>query len=360
MSNLSFLAGSKAFAKIQRDGLAADDVKVIAGAAGGPKWLILSQIDRILFGSFFQNRQDSLFLLGASIGAWRFAAASQKDPLHSISKFEEAYINQRYSAQPSPSEVTRTSYQVMDGMLSASGLQEILQHPYLRLNILAVRSHWPTASDHPVALKLGLGAAALSNIFSPKALDLFFRRTLFSDSRSRAPFYQAAGFDADHVALNQQNLRNTLMASGSIPLVMSGIKDIEDAPRGLYRDGGIVDYHLDLPFLPPDDEGIVLFPHFEERIIPGWFDKWLRWRKPSAEHMAQVLLVAPSQDFINRLPLKKIPDRKDFAHFQGRDEERIQYWRTVIHECQSLADELQETLSQGTLAQKLRVLPTRN
>ena len=41
------------------------------------------------------------------------------------------------------------------------------------------------------------------------------------------------------------------------------------------QDGGIIDYHLHLPYHRA--QGLVLYPHFIDRIVPGWLDKALPW-----------------------------------------------------------------------------------
>lgn len=354
MSSLSFLAGPKALQRLRREGMSPKSFKIVAGAAGGPKWLILSQLDRVIFGEFFRERRDPLFLIGSSIGAWRFAAVSQPKPLESIARFEDAYIAQSYDAKPSAAAVSERSYEVLDSFLPESARAAVLKHPSHRLSLLAVRSRWATVSDRRLGLALGLGGAALSNVVSPHGLRLFFERTLFHDPRGQPPFAAAASFPAKKVGLSSANLRAALMASGSIPLVMSGVSTIEGAPPGVYRDGGIIDYHMNIPFLPEKDEDLVLFPHFEERVIPGWFDKRLPWRKPEKDRMASVLQIAPSPAFIAKLPFGKIPDRTDFYRFQGRDAERFKYWRQVIAECQRLADELHDVINKGTIADRVR------
>ena len=78
--------------------------KAQAGAAGGPKWLILAGLDRILFSQWFSGRKTPLFLIGSSSGAWRFAAAAQKDSRAALQRLETAYIHQRYEANPAPAE----------------------------------------------------------------------------------------------------------------------------------------------------------------------------------------------------------------------------------------------------------------
>lgn len=51
-----------------------------------------------------------------------------------------------------------------------------------------------------------------------------------------------------------------------------------------------------------------------------------------AGNMENVVLVAPSDKFVLSLPMGKIPDRKDFYTFRGKDKERQDYWRTVLKE----------------------------
>ena len=67
------------------------------------------------------------------------------------------------------------------------------------------------------------------------------------------------------VALSESNLADSILATGSIPMVLSGVSDIAGAPPGIYRDGGVIDYHLEL------DTGEKIRPiqaHFLE-VFPG-------------------------------------------------------------------------------------------
>lgn len=49
--------------------------RLIPAAAGGPKDLVLLPLDRFLFGHWLAGVQHHLHLVGASIDAWRIAAA---------------------------------------------------------------------------------------------------------------------------------------------------------------------------------------------------------------------------------------------------------------------------------------------
>jgi hypothetical protein len=50
--NINIFAGKNAFSLIRKKGLSPDLIEVIAGAAGGPKWLILYHLDKFIFTSW--------------------------------------------------------------------------------------------------------------------------------------------------------------------------------------------------------------------------------------------------------------------------------------------------------------------
>ena len=356
--NLALYAGPKAMDIISRQGLRPEMVKAVLGAAGGPKWLVLHGLDRAIFSSWFKDRTEPLFLLGASIGAWRFAAVSQNDPLEALDRFLSAYIGQHYSVRPAPEEVTLECTKIVDTLLGDSGTEEILNHPFLRLGIFTARCKWPVASDNRGLLALGLMDAALYNAVHRTGLRFFFDRALFFDPRDSLSMAPMSDVETLEIPLSAGNLKDVLLASGSVPLLMRGVKNIPDAPEGMYRDGGIIDYHFDLPILRDDDnaEGLILFPHYMERIIPGWFDKHLPWRKPQPANVDRVLLVAPSKGFLERLPFGRIPDRNDFFFFRGRDEERLAYWNEVIAAGAGLGEEFLDAVETGDIRELVEPL----
>lgn len=348
--NLLIRAGSKALAEIRAHGLRPEAIEVIAGAAGGPKWLVLNGLDRALFFDWFKPAAR-VFCIGSSIGAWRFAAIAQG--LDAYARFEEAYIHQRYSAHPSAAEVTRESIRVRGEFLDASGVRTLLTHPHYRINMLTVRCRGPMRPEGHYALGAAVLMAGAANAVTRRALRLFFERTLLYDPRDLPPFFGMDTFSPRRVALSPENLADGLLASGSIPLVMEGVRDIAGAPRGVYRDGGLIDYHLDLPF---GSRGLVLFPHYRARITPGWFDKHLSWRRPSAANMENVVLLCPSPAFVARLPYGKIPDRDDFLRLGDKD--RITAWKTVV-ECSRILGEEFLNLVKGDIRRQVRPLDDR-
>lgn len=351
-SSLSLLAGPEALTTIRERGLRAEDVDVIPGASGGPKWLVLEELDRFLFGDFLQApRHRPMHLIGSSIGSWRMACLAQRDPAAAIARLRDGYIEQRYPTKPTPSMVTDTSVRILDAMLGETGEEEILSHPWARLHVITAECRGLSKSERAPLQMLGMAAAAAGNLLSRRTLSLHVRRVIFDTAGDDSPFRGLSDFVTTHRPLTRANLRPALLASGAIPLVLKGVP-MPDAPGEIHRDGGIIDYHLDLEYGP--GAGLVLYPHFYPHVVPGWFDKSLPWRRARGANFRRALILAPTPEFVARLPNGKIPDRNDF--YRMSDDERIAAWRRVTAASAELADELRELLATDRIADAVRPL----
>lgn len=350
--SLTFKAGRGALKSVRTHGFDISRVGTIAGASGGAKWLVLSQLDRAILENVVPKMEGPVHLIGSSIGSWRFACYAQRDPVSAIERFETAYLEQTYSEKPDIHEITAKSREILAIVLGAHGVKEILDNPLFRMHVMAVRSRHITASENRLALAVALVSAATLNAVSRKTLGWFFERALFFDRRDTPPFFELSGFPLQRVELTADNLEDAIVATGSIPLVLSGVRDIAGAKPGVYRDGGVIDYHLDLPHSA--HERMTLFPHFYGRIVPGWFDKKLKWRRPSPGNVDRTILVSPSDDFVSRLPNAKIPDRSDFLNYTTS--ERVDAWRRCVAACAELADEFNEVMEKEQLAARLQPL----
>ena len=199
------------------------------------------------------------------------------------------------------------------------------------------------SNNGKVGLGLGLALAAASNLISRRALSLYFERVVFNNHDHSCELTRLTDIPTLDVKLTQENVVDALIASGSIPFVLEGVRNISGASNGLYLDGGLTDYHFDVPFHTND--GLVLYPHFFPRVIPGWFDKQLPWRKVVKSYYDNVLLVVPSREFVAALPYQKIPDRTDFEKLDY--EQRVKYWQTVLQESQRLAEDFANLVETG-------------
>jgi len=348
--NISVLAGSKAIEIIRDEGLNLSRVKVVAGASGAAKFLVLTGIDRVLL-SQFKQRTDPLYLIGTSIGAFRMAAYCQRDPVDALGKLEREYIAQYYDSRPNRKEITDESWKILHAYIDDDEIEYIINHPFMRICFLSNKCKGPLKSETLWVQGLGVALASLVNRLSRNRLGYFFERALFCASKEKPPFASMNQFPLGIYGLTQSNFKTALLSSGSIPMAMEGISNI-DGVSGIFRDGGILDYHLDIPFLP-NENGLVLYPHFYDHITPGWFDKSLN-RKPDKKNMKSVVLVAPSNRFVDSLPFGKIPDRKDFKTFFGKDKERVEYWKKVVEKNKKLGDEFFEAIESGRIREIIK------
>ena len=106
MAALKIFAGADALEHIRSNGLSADDIDMVMGASGGPKWISLAAIDRYLISEWFGGRTKPLHLLGTSAGGWRLACYARNNPLAAHARFQDAYMGQQYSAKPSAMTMT--------------------------------------------------------------------------------------------------------------------------------------------------------------------------------------------------------------------------------------------------------------
>ncbi len=340
-SALSVYMGSEAAKTIGEQGWQSAPFSTLIGASGGPKWLILSELDKVLGHALLLGRGEAMTLLGSSIGTWRHACLSLNDSGAAISRLQQAYLYQKYScARPSPIEVSEVAEQMLRRALGPEGARQISAHPTLRNAIVTARAKGLARGESGWKLGVGMATATLGNAVSRKALGLLFDRVVFCHSElSSMPFTN--GFNTQLTPLDELNLIPALKASGAIPFLMKCEPTIPGASGGPFWDGGIIDYHFTLK--ANQTPGLVLYPHFRDRLTPGWFDKMLRWRTPQRSVIDQLVLMCPSNAFLAQLPHGKIPDRGDFRVMSPAD--RVAYWETCVRESGRLAEAFHNLIS---------------
>ena len=377
---LALYAGPAARRHIERHGLSPADVATVPAAAGGPKGLILGPLDRFIFGQWLPQAAQPVDLVGASIGAWRMAAACMDDPVAAFQALETGYIHGDMKAPPGrklplPEQVSATFAQNLRTMFEGH-VPTLLAHPRYRLHVVASHGRHVLAREGRWRTPLGYLGAALTNVASRRALGAWIERVVFSAPAPtstpgaigplpRLPF-NAGDLRTQQVPLTAQNFYPALQASGSIPFILQAVHDIPGAPRGAYWDGGITDYHLHLAYnatssvaagAGPESAGgikdhqagqIVLYPHFQQAVVPGWLDKPWKRRHGATPFLDHMLVLAPNPEWVRTLPGGKLPDRNDFQKLTHA--ERVEAWSTSVQAARQLADEFEAWLAQPAAA----------
>jgi hypothetical protein len=337
---LQIHAGPRALARLRERGLQPADVRVVPAAAGGPKGLALNPLDRYLFGHWLAGRSHTVHLLGASIGAWRMACACLPDADAALAQLADDYITQHYDHAPGKPPTPRVVSQVFGRTLQqrlGGRAAEVLASPRYRLHVFTSRGRQLLAREGRWRTPLGYAGAFVANAAHRRALGGWLERVVFSDPRDPLPF-TLGDFRSRQVALGVDNLAPSVLASCSIPFWLDAVHDIPGGPKGAYWDGGITDYHLHLDYAGMDD-GLVLYPHFQSAVVPGWLDKAWKRRHRASPRLANVVVLSPRPDWVAGLPRRKLPDRGDFKAFGDDLAGRVAAWRREVAECRRLADE---------------------
>jgi hypothetical protein len=317
-----------------------------------------------LFGQWLASSAQPVHLVGASIGAWRMATACLAQPVAAFARLEHDYIHQHYDLQPGEKRPAAERVSALFGQNLAAffGEQEarVLGHSRYRLHILASHGRQLLRTEHPWRTPLGYLGAYLSNAVRRRALGAWLERVVFSSPGADLPF-ASDDFPTRRVALSAANFQPALQASCSIPFVLRSVTGIPGAPAGSYWDGGITDYHLHLNYAaryhaiesrattpittgPTARNGLVLYPHFLQAVVPGWLDKHLPWRHAATPFLDNMVLLAPDPDWVGRLPRGKLPDRTDFTYFGANLAGRVQAWQAATSASAQLADEFEAWL----------------
>lgn len=348
MSRLRIKAGKKAYEIIKEGGLNLDAVATYYGAAVGPRWLITSGFDQTLLTRGILGRSRAVSLIGSSAGAWRFAAWVQPQAALCYRKLIDAYINTEYSLKDTPSTILEKFSRIINSYIEDDALPFALANKRYRLTVITARSRGLVASEIALLQKSSLAACYVLNLFSRNNIYTFADRVVFYNGGKPPAFCFQPQFRGKYVRISETNFKYAVMASGAIPLVVAGVKNIYGAPRGVYRDGGLIDYHLSHQYAAKENE-LVLFFHHQERIIPGWLDKKIKRRAPDEQTLNNVVMVFPSQSFIDRLPDGKVPDRDDVLTYMDNGKKRMENWRKAVELSAPLGEDFLELIESGKI-----------
>lgn len=348
MNRIRIKAGQKIYQIIKDGGFNFNSISTYFGPAVGPRWLVASGFDLTLLKGGFLGHSQPVQLTGSSAGAFRFAAWLQPEALKSYNRLLDAYINVTYTREDTPGTALEKLTGIINKYLEDDALPFAVVNKKYRLVVITARARGLVASENHWLQKAGLITGFVFNYFSRENIYKFADRVVFYNASKPPAFCLKPQFHGNYVQLNEINFKYAVLASGAIPLVIEGVRDIYGAPRGVYRDGGLIDYHLTHQFAAKENE-IVLFFHHQERIIPGWLDKKIKSRVPEPHTLNNVLMVFPSQTFIESLPGGKVPDRTDLVTFIDDHETRIKNWRKAVELSAPLGEEFLELVESGKI-----------
>ena len=279
------------------------------------------------------------------------ATACLDEAIPAFERLERDYIAQDYELEPGRKSPTakHVSERFAANLADFYGgrVAQVLAHPRYRLHVVTSRGRHLLGREHRVGTPLGYLGAYLANGVHRRALGLWLERVVFSTGPGEEAFalpFDSADFATRQVRLTEANFHPALQASCSIPFVLQAIHDIPGAPRGAYWDGGITDYHLHLDYAARHPDGLVLYPHFQKAVVPGWLDKAWRWRHGATPFLDTTIVLAPDPEWVRKLPNGKLPDRTDFTRYGTDLRARMQAWQAAADASRQLADDFAQWL----------------
>jgi hypothetical protein len=351
---LTIRAGPRALQKIRAHGLDPALVEIIPGAAGGPKGLGIAGLDRAIFGEWLPSKPRVRHLIGGLDRGLALRGRVPARPGEGASRIRSA-STRKPPIRPGPAAAScRSPHARCSRRFSRDAKDEVLASPWHRLHILTVRGRWPLTRDSSLHTSLGFGSRRSPTAIGRRHLARFIDRTVFLDARDRPPFMTVGDLSATGAGApaalqcvstptaSRSTARTWGRAprSASIPMILEGVANIAARARGRL----LGRRHHRLPPAPAyhHAEGIVLYPHFTDRIIPagstracrggaraasGWTTWWWWRRRTSTSRSCRT---------------RKLPDRKDFARYAGNDAGRMVAWRKAIAESERLAEAFME------------------
>ena len=354
-SSIDVWAGAAVYDRIRSGDFSFDDVSGVVGPAVGPRWFLSAGFDLALMRERVLGLKNPVTLAGASAGALRFAAWVQPEPEKAYRLLMESYRSMAFSRRDTRESIQQILSQVIDSYVEDDAVSFALNNRNYRLAFTVARARHLLSAENPVLQFSGLVVAGLANLFSPSTLPLFFQRVLFYSGYTPPAFSRNREFPGMPIPLNEANFKRVLLASSSVPLRVAAVKNIYGAPRGAYRDGGLVDYHGNQCHGNGGND-VVLHFHHQERLVPTWFDGRLRRRTLPDDWTRNLLVVSPSKEFLEGLPGGKIPDRNDFKVFADNPGERLNRWERVIAASEPLGDVFMNLVAGGGIRHAVRRL----
>src|SRR3989339_1838012 len=165
--NIRVKAGRQAYEIIRDGGFSLDKIATYFGPAGGPRWLVTSGFDLTLLKESALGRDNPVWLVGASAGAWRFAAWLQPEAEKSYAALMEAYITASYSRKDTPRTILQSLSSIVNGYIEDDSLLFALSNKRYRLAILTTRMKNLAASDNVLLQKVGFLSIFMANAIIP-------------------------------------------------------------------------------------------------------------------------------------------------------------------------------------------------
>ncbi|MEG1092672.1 MAG: patatin-like phospholipase family protein, partial [Acinetobacter sp.] len=137
--SLTIRAGHLARQLIEKEGLHAQHVDIVPGAAGGPKGIGIQGLDQAIFGDFFAQAPQRRTLIGSSIGSWRFASILAWGAKEGTERLSHLYTNLSFHKKMSRQEVAHICQGMLIDLIQGQE-QQLVDHPDYHLAVISIKA----------------------------------------------------------------------------------------------------------------------------------------------------------------------------------------------------------------------------
>ncbi|KAJ3215252.1 hypothetical protein HDU67_000668 [Dinochytrium kinnereticum] len=240
-------------------------------------------------------------------------------------------------------------------------LEKALENPLFRIAILVADINPRYRHLPDWHLKSILVYYGLKNIISPKYLSGLVSRICFY-SGDKEPRFLSNGLGGPgsikYVKLTKKNIYAVLHATTCIPFIQERCTHIPDFGDGLFVDGALTDYTLNVHLQNPEFPALLLGDCLQRHFSPTVFDTKVPWRTPPSTFFDHCSLIHPSQAFTQRIPDRSLPSVGDWFKPIYIEEPRRRHrnWRLTYDLSNSVWEdtflELRERVRSGRLVRE--------
>ncbi|KNC99759.1 uncharacterized protein SPPG_09257 [Spizellomyces punctatus DAOM BR117] len=262
-----------------------DYFSIYIAPASGPSGLTTTGFESRIKNLYAKSKlSGTKWLVGSSTGAMRFMAligslvSTERNLTEELMKH---YCWMQYNAGDTPQILRPMMDQLYRLVAPPDLMSDILTHPQFRLAIIVsnIRDSYQQLPDW--ALRAVLGCYAVGNLVNERALTGLCERIVFY-SGDEVPKFLANGFGGENntrfVKLVKENVYEVLHGTTCIPFVQERCESIPGAGEGLYLDGALTDYMLNVQFTDPSHRALLLSDQPTSNVYPTALDAMFRWR----------------------------------------------------------------------------------
>jgi hypothetical protein len=302
--------------------------------AAGPRAFVSSGFEASLASSYLSNNiKSEKWLIGGSTGGLRALAFVNSLLLKQdlACKIKDHYCEMYYKHGFTSDKLHAMMLEMFDSVCPNDVLKEALEHDTFKVAILVSELRYPFSLLPVILLRPFLAIVVLLHLVLPSLIEtLFFKRLCFYSGHS-PPSFLGLEDSVEFCKLTINNCQQVLHATTSMPLISKTCTFIKGKGPGVYFDGGITDYYLNMKINGAN--GLLLGDlHPTSPIYRSALDLFVPWRRHLPdEYFEHVSVIRPTENFLKSLEPRSLPSVRDWfsKEYIKYPEKRKDSWNLV-------------------------------